>query len=341
MTRFVVCLLILLSITGCSGLQSTVEGWSQTVVADEEGFTPEDYLQQGAALRQEARWFDALSLLQRGVERYPEAVELAELRNDINQTWEEEQRLLESRLLLVEASSLLQAQALLEKLSLGKPNDPVLNSRMLYNRHALEQKTEGLVQCSRDFWDNDPRLARRCLQIANRIAPSQEIQASLREISQKLEEIEQAYLARREEKAQASQARKHEQVEKRKSERVRKLIEEAERERRQGALTNVMPLLEEALRQDPENREVRTMISETRVALENQAAVLIKLGDRLYRDEQLGSAIAVWRAALKLDPARLEITEKLERALRVNAKLESIRAESRGPSESLDLYDNP
>ena len=122
---------------------------------------------------------------------------------------------------------------------------------------------------------------------------------------------------------------------------MRKLISEAERESKQGALTNAMPLLEEALKQDPENVEVRQLINEVQLALENQATVLIKLGDRLYRDEQLGPAIAVWGAALKLDPARLEITDKLDRARRIFAKLESIRAGATESPDTIDWLENP
>ena len=45
-----------------------------------------------------------------------------------------------------------------------------------------------------------------------------------------------------------------------------------------------------------------------------QVESLVELGDRLYRDEQIGPAVAVWESALELDPDHEEISEKIDRA---------------------------
>ena len=328
-------------ITGCGGLQTALDNLSRFESNDNSPRTPEEYLTEARGFSEQGRWSDAMSTVRQGLQDYPDNIEIYNLRDKIDIEWEQDRLLLENRLLLVETSSLLQAKALLEKLAEGSPNDPFLRSRIVFHEQALQNRMDDLMACGMHSEPPELRQARRCLLIADRIAPTAEIRDKLQVISRKIEALEQASVARREEREQATQARKDEQVEKRRSERVRKLISEAERESKQGALTNAMPLLEEALKQDPENVEVRQLINEVQLALENQATVLIKLGDRLYRDEQLGPAIAVWGAALKLDPARLEIADKLDRARRIFAKLESIRAGATESPDTIDWLENP
>jgi len=76
---------------------------------------------------------------------------------------------------------------------------------------------------------------------------------------------------------------------------------------------------------------VRELLDEVQAALSQQVESLVKLGDRLYREEQIGPAIAVWEAALKLDPNEEGISEKIMRARKVMEKLQHIRSrESEG-----------
>ena len=74
-------------------------------------------------------------------------------------------------------------------------------------------------------------------------------------------------------------------------------MEGAERDMQRGEYPSALRKLDEALRQDPENRRVRELLSKAKSELDLQLKSLVKLGDNLYQEEQIGPAVKVWETA--------------------------------------------
>ena len=266
-------------------------------------------------LKQEGRWSQAIALLEEANEKYPENQAIhAELKK-LEKAWGHEKRLLEDRVLVTEMASLRKKIPLLEKLSHGESNNVLYRSRLLFWQRYLQARVDSLVACGIYHGKIQPWLAKQCLDLADKIAPSEETKTLLNGIVQRIEK--QKYAAKKRKAVQATRQRKRE---------VQKLLVEAENANQRGAHRDALSMLDEAFRQDPENAEVRRLLSETQTTLNQQVESLVRLGDRLYSEEQIVPAVSIWETALRLAPDRREIGERIERARRVLVKLEAIRS---------------
>ena len=278
---------------------------------------PAEVIRQAEQLRKEGNWSQAIALLQEANRQYPGYGDLEKLTRRLERNWENEKRRLEERILVTEARAMLKIIPMLEQLERGESEDYLLKSRLLFWRQFLQTKVEPLLACGRAEASRDLWLARRCLQLAQRIAPSDEAAELLRQVGMKIDAARKALRERREREEQEQRAR-----------RIETLLSEAEFDMQRGALSSALLKLDEAIRQDPENPRVRQLLDQVQAALDRQVESLVKLGDRLYREEQIGPAIAVWEAALKLTPNDQGVSEKILRARKVLEKLQQIRARS-------------
>ncbi len=317
-------LLPALLLAGCAGLvekRPPPPAPEPAPVAERSGritvLPPEEVIRQAEQLRKEGNWSQAIALLQEANRQYPGYGDLEKITRRLETNWENEKRRLEERILVTEAEAMLKIIPMLEQLERGESGDYLLKSRLLFWRQFLQTKAEPLVACGRAESGRDLWLARKCLQLAQRIAPSKEAKQLQRQVSARIRAVKKALRGRKERQEQEQRAR-----------RIEVLLAEAEADMQRGALSSALLKLDEAVRQDPENPQVRQLLSKVQAALERQVESLVKLGDRLYREEQIGPAIAVWEAALKLTPDDQEVSEKILRARKVLEKLQEIRARS-------------
>jgi len=276
---------------------------------------PSDVIQQAEKLRMEGNWSQAIEVLKEANRQYPGHAELEAVTQRLELNWQNEKRRLEERILVTETDAMLKIIPMLEQLEQGESNDYLLQSRLLFWQQFLQTKVDPLIVCGLEEETRDLWLSRKCLKLAQRIAPSGETEAHLQRVSKKINKVKQAL---REKKERAEQRQR--------TRRVETLLAEAEHDMERGALSSALLKLDEAIRQEPENLRVRELLDEVQSALSQQVSSLVKLGDRLYREEQIGPAIAVWEAALKLDPNEEGIPEKIMRARKVMEKLQHIRA---------------
>ena len=266
-------------------------------------------------LKQKGSWSQAIAMLKEANEKYPENQTIhAELKK-LETAWRHEKRLLEDRILVTEMSSLRKKIPLLEKLSQGESNNVLYRSRLLFWQNYLQARVDSLVACGIYHAKTRPLLAKQCLDLADKVAPSEETKKLLNDIAQRMEKRKRVSKNRK--AVQAARERKRE---------VQKMLAEAEKANLQGAHRDALFILEEARRQDAENAEVRRQLSKTKTILNRKVESLVRLGDRLYSEEQIVPAVAIWETALKLDPHQREIGEKIDRAQRVLEKLEAIRS---------------
>jgi tetratricopeptide (TPR) repeat protein len=308
-------MLIMLLVSGCSSLQYSVQELKEIRSFLDSAQTPAKVTDRARNYREQGELIKALSLLQASKGKFPENAEINRLLLKYERDWRQQQLSLEKQLLLIETRRLVESIPLLEKLAKGHPNNQLIETRILLWQTYLESKVPDLVECGIVLEEENIWLARRCLSMAYRISRTPESKQRLDTVTKKIEAIQRA--AR--EKLEQQEAR-------RRAERIKQLLSEVRQDRQQGALVNAMMKIDEALKQDPESSEVREELAGLQEQLGRQVDILMKLGDKLYRNQQTGAAVAVWEAALKLDPNQQQVTERILRARTVLNKLESIRS---------------
>jgi hypothetical protein len=293
---------------------------------------PGQAIGEAQALSRKGDWHQAITLLEKTTEQYPEDLSLLSELENLKQAWAVEKRLLEDRILVAEAASLGEKTALLEKLYQAEPNNVLYQSRLLFWRQFYQSRENSLIVCGRLHGETHPQLAKLCLQQAIEIQPSAEAEKLLNDVDKRIENQKLASFSRYEKQTARIKERKEEQTARNKAQEVEQLLAEAEDAIQQGAYGDAMSKLDKAAKADPDNPKVRQLRSETRSILDERVTTMVRLGDQLYREEKLVHAVAVWEAALELDPNREEISGKIDRARRVMEKLEAIRSREQSTS---------
>lgn len=272
-------------------------------------------------LRDQGEWAPAIQTLEDAGRDFPQNQEIQTALQELKASWRMESRLLDDRMLVIDATSLTAKLPLLELRSKGEPENLSLKSRLLFWEKYLQSQVDPLISCGVTHEGKHLWLARVCLQLADEIAPSPLITRLLQENSGKIELRQQAI---------SSQEEQEEELER--AQQVQALLEEAERDMQRGEYPSALRKLDQALVQDPENRRALELKSKAQSKLDLKLKSLVKLGDSLYQEEQIGPAVKVWESALRLDPNQDGIKEKIDRARRVLEKLEAIRSREPSPA---------
>lgn len=293
--------------------------------AEKKADSPTTVIKEAKQLRQEGDWSKAIKSLEEAGQDFPQNQQIQNALEELKAAWLKEKRLLDDRMLVIDTSSLTAKLPLLEQRSKGEPDNLLLKSRLLFWEKYLQTQVDPLVSCGVTHEGRYLWLARKCLQLADKIAPSPRITKLLEDIFGKIELRQQATSNREEKQEELERSRQ-----------VQGLLQEAERNMQRGEYRSALRKLDEALRQDPENPKVRELLSKAQSELDLQVKSLVKLGDSLYHNEQIGPAVKVWETALRLDPNQDEIKEKIDRARRVLEKLEAIRSRESPTAETAD-----
>lgn len=293
------------------GDTSSAEATGEQQVAE----APAEAIDEARQLRDQGDWAQAIKTLDDAGRDFPQNQEIQTALQELKTSWRRERRRLDDRMLVIDTTSLTAKLPLLELRSRGEPGNLSLKSRLLFWEKYLQSQVDPLISCGVTHEGRDLWLARNCLRLADEIAPSPLITKLLEENSGKIELRQQAISSREE---------KEEEIER--VHQVQALLEGAERDVQRGEYPSALRKLDQALRQDPENRRVRELQSEAQSELDLKLRSLVKLGDSLYQEEQIGPAVKVWETALRLDPNQDGIKEKIDRARRVLEKLEAIRS---------------
>lgn len=288
--------------------------------------SPTVVIDEAKQLREKGDWSQAIDILEQAGQDFPQNGEIHKALDELKASWQRERRLLDDRMLVIDTAALTAKLPLLELRSKGEPDNLLLKSRLLFWEKYLQSQVDPLVSCGISHEGRYLWLARKCLQLADKTAPSPHITKLLEEIFAKIELRQQVSSSKEDKEEELERVRQ-----------VQVLLENAERDMQRGEYPSALSKLDEALRQDPENSKVRELLSKAQSELDLQVKSLVKLGDSLYHNEQIGPAVKVWETALRLDPNQVEIKEKIDRARKVLEKLEEIRSrESSSAAEQGD-----
>ena len=295
---------------------------------------PGPAIDEARTLSEKGHWHQAITLLEKTSKQYPEDLWLRSELENLKQAWAVEKRLIEDRMLVAEAASLAEKIALLERLSRAEPNNVLYQSRLLFWRQYYQSREDSLIACGTLHGETHPQLAKLCLQLAVEIQPSAEAEKLLNDVDKRIKNQKLASFSRSEKQTARFMERKQEQTARNKVLEVEHLLAKAEKAIQRNDFVDAISSLDKAAREDPDNPKVLQLQSETRAILDQRVTTMVRLGDQLYREEKLVHAVAVWEAALELDPDREEISGKIDRARRVMEKLEAIRSREQPGSTS-------
>jgi tetratricopeptide (TPR) repeat protein len=259
--------------------------------------------------------------------RYTEAIELlnyASSKENNNHNYFNElkairgqQKILEEELndqLLISNTSALKNQLpILEKLTKSSPN-PQYQQLLVQTQSQLQSMRRALSECGWRHYKRNNALAKDCLSIA---------------LSLKLDKSDQNLmdhlLKEQSQNKKAIENKKKTEEQKRWSQRINKHLSEAGRLAENGQLRDAKRTLQLILKDAPNNIKAQKLLDDVNKQLERYIENLLSAGDRLYRDGEIESAKATWRAALSLDPQDQRAKEKIQRAQRVLNNLENLR----------------
>ncbi len=227
------------------------------------------------------------------------------------------------RQLLSRADYLVQQQQLYaEQLHLQSPG---ISKRWVNTLHQQEATglVDDLLECGHEtILEDDLALAERCLQLAHSINGTPAVQAALSSLADKQESqrdsIEKKQQVKRvnKEKKQAINRRNRTQV---LLARTGKALEANDLLAARGSFSKISA----RERKTPAVVDMQTRLDQ---AIDPVVTELLDKGDRLYRADKVGRAISSWGVALELDPDNTGISERLDRASKVLARLEELKS---------------
>jgi len=307
-------LLLAVVFSGCTALRS-----SENQNPLPHPASAEEALQRVNAFARQGRWGDAVKTLDIAIRRFPGEPGLLTRKQSVLAQQERQRRYLADRILVSDAENQARQIILLEKLSLVDAESLVLLSRRLYWQEKLNENLERLVECAEFHAGYKTTLARKCYELADEQKPSSEgLQIRLDKVERKLRSIESEIAAKRRAKAQ-----------KKRQEKVKALLMEARQAIGNNFHSKALNILDQAHELEPDNIEVDALRQQARSMLKPQVEALIKVGDRLYLNDQLSAAVVTWQAALTLAPNDEEILARIERARSVMQRLETLREQQK------------
>ncbi|MEW8508198.1 MAG: hypothetical protein AB2598_16005 [Candidatus Thiodiazotropha sp.] len=283
----------------------------------------ENPLDKSRQLAAKGRYGEAISLLDR-----------ASNQRSLNKTYKKEletfrnqQKLVEEELndqLLISNTSALKNQLpLLTKLTQASPDKSHYADLLDETRETLQSMQKGLSECAWRHYKRNNALAKDCLSLSLSLKQDKADQNLM-------EHLLQEQVQYKKEVAQKEQANREHKWKKR----VDKNLTEARRLIESGQLKDARRALKLVLKESPKNKTAKKMLADVKRTLTKYIDNLLLAGDRLYRDGEIESAKATWRAALTLDPLDQRAREKIQRAQRVLDNLENLRKSNENGEKS-------
>lgn len=265
---------------------------------------------------------EALSIIDTALLKIPESALLPAYREKIDGTRRLRLRSHERSTLLAELHYLAgQQHAYRERESLRQPGfmDKWQQSR---NQQAAKALINKLFDCSRSaIKDADLETAGQCLDTIDALDPTLDTTTT----RTMLNEARMIQKQDRTQIARINYARTQEIIRKTNKQRAAEITQktgEALTDNNLLLANSIFKQMPASETSSPETIEVATRL---KLAVNNQVSKLVGSGDRHYRADRVSIAITAWSDALLLKPEDVSISERLERARKVLARLDELK----------------
>ncbi len=315
MRTYVIFALAILLLSGCAANQT------RTAV---DYKSPKALLKKSDALVKLEHWGEVQILLKRGVALFPESKAIKKALAKVKRDWDDKKRRLEDWMLVYETEGLLLKRPLLVSMTQSDTNDFLLKSRLLFLDSTLNSKRRLLIACTQHQFDKALKLAKRCVDAAKKIHLSIQVKTLLRKIDRQQSGIKKQKRVRAQKKVALSRAEARNSV-----------LKQARSHLQQQFYYEAVKALEPLARQNKKDQEINILMEEAITGRDLQVLQLISHGDRLYREEHITEAVAVWEQAAILNPADTNITRRIGRAKKVLDNLQDIRSKEPKPATKM------
>jgi len=287
-------------------------------------------LGQARALRYSGRYAEALLRMDRAIALRPGNEGLKEERVQTRASWERLQQELDDRELLLRTEYEAQRLPLLRQRVRAAPDDEPLRGEMERLDDLLQAQADALSGCGRRQADSNPVLARGCLELALQLRGSASDQSLLADLRPKPSAAPGGAAAAKA-SANAMEAPEAPAAPAENAGNSPAMIK-AHALLSTGNLFGAIRLLESLHQQQRGSEQSRRLLQRTRSRLDQDTGRLLATGDELYQQGQVKEALAVWQAALGMDPLNADARRKSERALRVLSNMQALQG-NRGPDK--------
>jgi hypothetical protein len=272
--------------------------------------------------------YGANNLLAEALQKLPNSSRLNEYKYRLDAERAERLRENERRELLTDAEYFIAQQEIYkEHLNLDAPSlvQRLKNSLSQQQANALAAR---LLACGEEsLLENDTATADKCLHYAQAIRDTPEVRTALSELESRRATQRQID----EKKTQIIQVKKEKRLARKQRNKTQEIMEKTQQALSDNDLPAAQRLLRELPKGNNESREVQEVSTRLNDAIRSRVRMLTSEGDRQYRADNVSRAIRSWERALELDPDNPELTERLERARKVLARLEELKNRQRAP----------
>lgn len=277
-----------------------------------------------AAINKESEnnFVGALNIIDTALLKIPDSTLLPAYREKIDAARKLRLRFHERSTLLAESHYLADQQRAYREHENLRP--PGFLEKRQHSRNQQTAKTliDKLFDCNRSaINDNDLGTAGQCLDLIDTLVPTQDSGAARMLLNK-------ARMAQQQDKTQIAHiryVREQRIISKNNKQRAIKILRETE----SALADNKLLLANNTFRQmpaseasSPETIDVATRLN---LAVKSRVSELVSLGDRHYRADRVSTAISAWSDALLFEPENVIISERLERARKVLARLNELK----------------
>lgn len=273
--------------------------------------SPESFLSKSDSFVKQQHWGKAQLLLEEGIFLFPEDLSLKKALSKVKNEWQIRKNNLEDWILVYEIEGMLLTRPLLVSMSQSDPLDYPLKRRLRLFDSSLNSKRELLLICTRRQLELSLKLAKRCIEAAQQIHLSIQVQTLLSQIQNK-----QSSKLKTKQKKEALSIAEARSV----------ILMKARSHLQESFYYEAVKVLEPLSLSDKDDQEVNILMEEALTGRDLQMLQLISHGDRLYREEHIQEALEIWEQAVKLDPTNIDVTLRINRAKKVLETLQEIRA---------------
>lgn len=260
--------------------------------------------QQAKAFVEQNKWQEAMDLLGSALDKVPNSTELADLHQKLDQQRNEQVTELRKNMLLARARSLIEYEAIYQKLILLIPNDYAARNDIEQYQHERETIASHLMNCNEHAHkNNDYTLAETCLELSNKLIASEEKQRLL-ESTQRKRKLQENKL------------------------KAKQLMDSYEEAHKAGDLAKAKSHLNALLKIDPEHSKAQQLITIVEKEMKQLIDKGIEEGKILYSKGKINQALSVWNNLLQIEPENKELPALIARAEKVSKKIEKLEKSS-------------
>lgn len=264
---------------------------------------------------QKQQWREADQIYARALKYVPDSEILQAARKQMEERREAREQTLRAELSINQGEQLLKDERSYEQIAQLKPSSLLTRLEIsAYERKRRKVSDQLLTQGKLAIERRDYSLARRCLAIAQRLEPTDEVGDALQLADARLNKTGRVIPLPSRMRESSLHAR----------------IEQYQQTLEKGDLSLARRQLTQLQQQFPDNADLQTLDAQLRILIEAKVVAASQHAKVLYSEGNVQQALALWQEILPLDPDNPDLQLNISRAQRVLENLRALREKQSG-----------